>query len=66
MADLTPQPVCFPLDVACPQLSASYTPIQPWGPVYEPEQALARGTMFPPLYKPYHTTPPMKGGRSNG
>jgi len=58
MADLTPQPVCFPINEACPQLATAYVPIQPWGTVFEPEQALSKGTIFPALVRPYE---PMKG-----
>lgn len=56
-----PQPVCYPIDEACPQLARAYVPIQPWGPVFEPERGLAKGTIFPPLVRPYEPMPKKKG-----
>lgn len=61
MDEHTPQPVCFPIDEACPQLAVAYVPIQPWGPVYEPEKGLEKGTIFPPLWKPYEPMPYTRG-----
>ena len=65
MADYTPQPVCFPIDAACPQLATAYVPIQPWGPIFEPERGLSKGTIFPPLVSPYNPMP-KKGVNPNG
>lgn len=38
---------------ADPQLAMAYVPYQPFERVYEPEQAFARGTLFPDLDKPF-------------
>ena len=45
------QDPCWP-DVM-PALSMTYSPWQQWGPVYEAEVALSRGTIFPGLDKPF-------------
>jgi len=54
---ITAQPVCYPLDVACPQLAEAYVPIQPWGDVFAPNKALMAGTIFPCLVRPLEPLP---------
>ncbi|MFZ5644416.1 MAG: spore coat associated protein CotJA [Bacillota bacterium] len=34
-------------------LARAYVPIQRYGPLYSPREALERGTLFPELYRPY-------------
>lgn len=41
----------FPDDTA---LAIAYVRWQEWGNVYEPEEAFARGTIFPDLDKPFY------------
>ena len=45
------QDPCWP--DAMPALSMTYSPWQQWGPGYEAEVALSRGTIFPGLDKPF-------------
>ncbi|MCI8649912.1 MAG: spore coat associated protein CotJA [Anaerotruncus sp.] len=44
-------------DLLCPDtmpaLAMTYSPLQEWETVYEPEKALCRGTIFPGLDKPF-------------
>lgn len=35
------------------QVAMGYVPYQPWGPIYEPDVALSRATLFPDLDKPF-------------
>lgn len=35
------------------KLAEAYIPFQRYGPRYDPMEALARGTIFPALYRPY-------------
>lgn len=47
-------PVC--VTSAMPQMLAlamAYVPFQQFGSIYEPEQALSNGTLFPDLNKPF-------------
>ena len=37
-------------------LAMAYVPVQKWGKTYEPDVALARGTLFPDLDKPFLAT----------
>ena len=46
-------------------LAMAYAPLQVWRNAYEPEMALARGTMFAELDKPFHECV-IKGGCCNG
>lgn len=48
-ANIAKKDVCYPLDVACPQLATAYVPKQPWCDVFEPEMGLEAGTIFPCL-----------------
>ncbi len=48
---LLPQPKTpFPADTP---VGMAYVPFQLWGDVYEAEEGIARGTMFPALDKPF-------------
>lgn len=42
-------------------VAMAYVPFQQYGTVYQPEQALASGTLFPDLDKPFYGK---KGGRA--
>ncbi|MBA1335668.1 MAG: hypothetical protein HPY66_1294 [Firmicutes bacterium] len=35
------------------ELATAYVPYQQWGELYPPGEALAKGTIFPALYRPY-------------
>lgn len=35
------------------RLARAYVPIQEFGPLFSPDEALCKGTLFPPLYMPY-------------
>ncbi|MFZ5596459.1 MAG: spore coat associated protein CotJA [Bacillota bacterium] len=35
------------------ELATAYIPYQIYGPIYNPREALERGTLFPALYRPY-------------
>ncbi|MGE5554585.1 MAG: spore coat associated protein CotJA [Betaproteobacteria bacterium] len=36
------------------RLARAYIPFQVWGPTFPWEEGLAKGTIFPELYQPYH------------
>ncbi len=40
-----------------PELAKAYVPIQNYDPGYDPATALARGTMFPSLWRPEFVVP---------
>lgn len=42
-------------------LAMAYVPFQTWKQVFDPENALAHGTIFPELYLPF-----LGGGMNNG
>lgn len=46
----TPNPTPFPRNTP---VAMAYIPFQQYGPLYTPEQALACGTLFPELDKPF-------------
>ena len=50
-----PQPVCVPQETAIynVRLARAYVPFQKMCTVFNPLEALSKGTMFPELYSPY-------------
>jgi hypothetical protein len=43
-----------PVEAKKVRLARAYVPFQVWGPTFPWEEGLAKGTLFPELYQPYH------------
>jgi hypothetical protein len=51
-----PSADCIPMEqsISHVQLAQAYVPYQFWCQAYDCQTALAKGTLFPELYSPYH------------